>query len=45
MKLTVGNAYLVTHEGPTVLSFTLHAIAVLLKKAKDWIGTGLSWPG
>ncbi|XP_042512791.1 beta-glucuronosyltransferase GlcAT14C-like [Macadamia integrifolia] len=32
----VGKANLVTYKGPTMIACTLHAIAVLLKKAKDW---------
>lgn len=34
--MVVGNANLVTYKGPTMMASTLHAIAILLKKAKDW---------
>ncbi|KAF5737160.1 xylosyltransferase [Tripterygium wilfordii] len=34
--MVVGNADLVTYRGPTVIASTLHSIAVLLKRAKDW---------
>ncbi|KAE8725093.1 putative RING-H2 finger protein ATL2J [Hibiscus syriacus] len=31
-----GKANLVTYKGPTVIASTLHAVAILLKEAKDW---------
>ncbi|KAG2690517.1 hypothetical protein I3760_09G190500 [Carya illinoinensis] len=34
--MVVGKANLVTHKGPTMIACTLHAIALLLKRAKDW---------
>lgn len=35
--MVVGRADLVTHRGPSVIACTLHAVAVLLKKAEwDW---------
>ncbi|XP_075664256.1 beta-glucuronosyltransferase GlcAT14C [Castanea sativa] len=34
--MVVGNANLVTYKGPTMMASTLHAIAILLKKDKDW---------
>ncbi|KAI4354455.1 hypothetical protein L6164_003315 [Bauhinia variegata] len=34
--MVVGKADLVTYKGPTMIACTLHGIAVLLKKAKDW---------
>ncbi|KAL4188922.1 hypothetical protein AMTRI_Chr08g162860 [Amborella trichopoda] len=32
----VGNANLVTYKGPTMIACTLHAVAILLKRAKAW---------
>ncbi|KAJ4970146.1 hypothetical protein NE237_003245 [Protea cynaroides] len=32
----VGKGNLITYKGPTMIACTLHAIAILLKKAKDW---------
>ncbi|KAL5991973.1 hypothetical protein ACLOJK_012885 [Asimina triloba] len=32
----VGNANLVTYKGPTMIACTLHAVAVLLRTAKEW---------
>ncbi|KAG9444930.1 hypothetical protein H6P81_016270 [Aristolochia fimbriata] len=32
----VGNANLVTYKGPTMVASTLHAVAILLRLAKDW---------
>jgi hypothetical protein len=34
--MVVGKANLVTFKGPTMIASTLHAIAILLKQAKDW---------
>lgn len=34
--MVIGNADLVTAKGPTMIASTLHAIAILLKRAKDW---------
>ncbi|KAL7195337.1 hypothetical protein ACSBR1_035540 [Camellia fascicularis] len=35
--MVVGKANLVTYKGPTMVALTLHAVAILLKKAKwDW---------
>ncbi|XP_048438846.1 beta-glucuronosyltransferase GlcAT14C [Pyrus x bretschneideri] len=34
--MVIGNADLVTAKGPTMTAATLHAIAILLKRAKDW---------
>ncbi|KAI3443023.1 uncharacterized protein J3R85_000375 [Psidium guajava] len=34
--MVIGDADLVTSKGPTMIASTLHAIAVLLKRAKDW---------
>ena len=34
--MVVGKADLVTYKGPTMIACTLHGIAVLLKRAKDW---------
>nr|GMD45071.1 beta-glucuronosyltransferase GlcAT14C [Ipomoea batatas] len=34
--LVIGKADLVTYRGPTVMASTLHAVAILLKKAKNW---------
>ncbi|PRQ43288.1 putative glucuronosyltransferase [Rosa chinensis] len=34
--MVVGTADLVTAKGPTVLAATLHAVAILLKRAEDW---------
>lgn len=34
--MVIGKANLVTYKGPTMIASTLHAIAVLLKQAKDW---------
>ncbi|KAJ7961458.1 Beta-glucuronosyltransferase [Quillaja saponaria] len=34
--MVVGKANLITYKGPTMIASTLHAIAVLLKQAKDW---------
>ncbi|XP_068668112.1 beta-glucuronosyltransferase GlcAT14C-like [Aristolochia californica] len=32
----VGNANLVTYKGPTMVASTLHAVAILLRQAKEW---------
>lgn len=34
--MVVGKANLVTYKGPTIIASTLHGIAILLKRAKDW---------
>lgn len=34
--MVIGDADLVTSKGPTMIASTLHAIAVLLKRAEDW---------
>ncbi|KAL1209954.1 Beta-glucuronosyltransferase GlcAT14C [Cardamine amara subsp. amara] len=34
--MVMGLADLVTEKGPTMLANTLHGVAILLKKAKDW---------
>ncbi|XP_059667814.1 beta-glucuronosyltransferase GlcAT14C [Cornus florida] len=34
--MVVGKADLVTYKGPTMTASTLHAIAILLKQAKEW---------
>lgn len=34
--MVVGKANLVTPKGPTMIASTLHAVAILLKKASDW---------
>lgn len=34
--MVMGLADLVTEKGPTMLASTLHGVAILLKKAKDW---------
>ncbi|MBA0860065.1 hypothetical protein Goshw_013613, partial [Gossypium schwendimanii] len=34
--MVVGKADLVTYKGPTMVAATLHAVAILLKEAKDW---------
>ncbi|KAK4834633.1 hypothetical protein QYF36_025988 [Acer negundo] len=34
--MVVGKANLVTYKGPTMIASTLHAVAILLKKANDW---------
>ncbi|KAI4356455.1 hypothetical protein L6164_000477 [Bauhinia variegata] len=34
--MVVGKADIVTYKGPTMIACTLHGVAVLLKKAKDW---------
>ncbi|VFQ71315.1 unnamed protein product [Cuscuta campestris] len=34
--MVVGKADLVTYRGPTMMASTLHAVAILLKKAKNW---------
>uniref|UniRef100_A0A5B6ZDF4 Putative xylosyltransferase n=1 Tax=Davidia involucrata TaxID=16924 RepID=A0A5B6ZDF4_DAVIN len=34
--MVVGKANLVTYKGPTMIASTLHAIAILLKKANGW---------
>nr|DAD25864.1 TPA_asm: hypothetical protein HUJ06_027332 [Nelumbo nucifera] len=34
--LVVGKANMVTYKGPTMIACTLHAIAILLKQAKEW---------
>ncbi|KAM5560093.1 beta-glucuronosyltransferase GlcAT14C-like [Rosa sericea] len=34
--MVVGTADLVTAKGPTVMAATLHAVAILLKRAEDW---------
>ncbi|KAL5549986.1 hypothetical protein UlMin_000162 [Ulmus minor] len=34
--MVVGEANLVTSKGPTMIASTLHAVAILLKKARDW---------
>ncbi|CAK9188186.1 unnamed protein product [Ilex paraguariensis] len=34
--MVIGKANLVTYKGPTMIACTLHAIAVLLKQAKQW---------
>lgn len=34
--MVVGKADLVTDKGPTVVAATLHAVAVLLKRAEEW---------
>ncbi|KAL1359614.1 hypothetical protein HN51_004929 [Arachis hypogaea] len=34
--MVVGRADLVTYKGPTMIASTLHGVALLLKKVKDW---------
>lgn len=34
--MVVGKANLETYKGPTMIASTLHAVAILLKRAKDW---------
>ncbi|KAM7526330.1 hypothetical protein LguiA_016232 [Lonicera macranthoides] len=34
--MVIGKSNLVTYKGPTMIASTLHAIAVLLKQAKNW---------
>ncbi|KAK6943674.1 Glycosyl transferase, family 14 [Dillenia turbinata] len=34
--MVVGKADLITAKGPTMIASTLHAVAILLKRAKDW---------
>ncbi|XP_074312100.1 beta-glucuronosyltransferase GlcAT14C [Silene latifolia] len=34
--MVVGKADLITSKGPTVVAATIHALAILLKQAKDW---------
>lgn len=34
--MVIGDADLVTSKGPTMIASTLHAIAILLKRAEDW---------
>ncbi|MBA0591500.1 beta-glucuronosyltransferase GlcAT14C [Gossypium raimondii] len=34
--MVIGKADLVTYKGPTMVAATLHAVAILLKEAKDW---------
>lgn len=34
--MVVGKPNLVTYKGPTMIASTLHAVAILLKRAKDW---------
>ena len=34
--MVIGKADLVTYKGPTMIASTLHAVAILLKEAKDW---------
>lgn len=34
--MVIGKADLVTYKGPTMIAATLHAVAILLKQAKDW---------
>ncbi|CAH9050355.1 unnamed protein product [Cuscuta epithymum] len=34
--MVVGKADLVTYRGPSMMASTLHAVAILLKKAKNW---------
>lgn len=34
--MVIGKPNLVTYKGPTMIACTLHAVAVLLKQAKDW---------
>lgn len=34
--MVIGKADLITYRGPTEIASMLHAIAILLKKAKDW---------
>lgn len=34
--MVVGKGNLVTYKGPTMIASTLHAVAILLKKSKDW---------
>ncbi|KAK9016478.1 hypothetical protein V6N11_078974 [Hibiscus sabdariffa] len=34
--MVIGKANLVTYKGPTIIASTLHAVAILLKEAKDW---------
>lgn len=34
--MVIGKANLVTYKGPTMIASTLHAVAILLKQAKDW---------
>ncbi|XP_039040631.1 beta-glucuronosyltransferase GlcAT14C-like [Hibiscus syriacus] len=34
--IVIGKANLVIYKGPTVIASTLHAVAILLKEAKDW---------
>ncbi|OMO63097.1 Glycosyl transferase, family 14 [Corchorus olitorius] len=35
--MVIGKADLVTYNGPTMISSKLHAVAILLKEAKDWV--------
>ncbi|XP_031259855.1 beta-glucuronosyltransferase GlcAT14C [Pistacia vera] len=34
--MVIGKADLVTYKGPTMIASTLHAVAILLRQAKDW---------
>lgn len=34
--MVVGKANLITYKGPTMIACTLHAVAILLKLAKNW---------
>lgn len=34
--MVVGKPNLVTSKGPTMIASTLHAVAILLKRANDW---------
>ena len=34
--MVIGKANLVTYKGPTMIASTLHAVAILLKEAKNW---------
>lgn len=34
--MVIGNANLITYKGPTMIASTLHAVAILLKQARDW---------
>lgn len=34
--MVIGKADLVTYRGPTIMASTLHAVSILLKKAKNW---------
>lgn len=34
--MVIGKADLITYKGPTMIASTLHAVAILLKQAKDW---------